>query len=390
VPPPKRTSLRKLRDAEGGIIDEALVLVFSAGQSFTGEDVVEFQIHGSPAVISSVLTCLGLMPGLRHAEAGEFSRRALENDRLDLAQLEGLGDLIEAETEAQRAQAMRIMSGALGDRVQAWRTLLVRAMALVEATIDFADEDVPVDVAPEVQDLLGRLLVEFERELEGVKAAQSIKDGFRVAIVGPPNVGKSTLLNHLAQREVAITSEFAGTTRDVIEVQLDIRGMPVIFLDTAGIRETSDEVEQIGIGRARSAADEADMRIYLIEDELSFVPQDVDSDLVFRAKDDDGRVAGISGKTGFGVSRLIEHVAEVFEERASAVGVAIKDRHRVALSSAAFAIRRALVSIESGMEDPELVAEELRAAVFSVESLVGHVDIEHILGEIFAKFCIGK
>jgi tRNA modification GTPase len=234
------------------------------------------------------------------------------------------------------------------------------------------------------------LLGEFERELEGVKAAQSIKDGFRVAIVGPPNVGKSTLLNHLAQREVAITSEFAGTTRDVIEVQLDIRGMPVIFLDTAGIRETSDEVEQIGIGRARSAADEADMRIYLIEDELSFVPQDVDSDLVFRAKDDDGRVAGISGKTGFGVSRLIEHVAEVFEERASAVGVAIKDRHRVALSSAAFAIRRALVSIESGMEDPELVAEELRAAVFSVESLVGHVDIEHILGEIFAKFCIGK
>ncbi|MCE8471849.1 50S ribosome-binding GTPase, partial [Rhodovulum sulfidophilum] len=220
------------------------------GASFTGEDVVEFQCHGSPATVSALLSALGCIDGLRLAEPGEFTRRALENGVLDLAQVEGLGDLLEAETEAQRRQALRVLSGALGAKVDRWREALIRAAALLEATIDFADEDVPVDVTPEVTGLLDEVAASLRSEIDGVSVAERIRDGFEVAIVGPPNAGKSTLLNHLAGREAAITSEHAGTTRDVIEVRMDLDGLPVTFLDTAGLRESADEVETIGIARA--------------------------------------------------------------------------------------------------------------------------------------------
>jgi len=246
----RQPKLARLTGSDGGLIDEALVLSFDDGQSFTGEQVVEFQVHGSPAIVAALLSELGSLDGLRLAEPGEFTRRALENGQLDLARVEGLADLIDAETEAQRKQALRVFSGALGKKADGWRTDLIRAAALLEATIDFADEDVPVDVTPEVTALVSGVRGELELEAQGVKAAERIRDGFEVAIVGPPNAGKSTLLNALAGREAAITSSVAGTTRDVIEVRMDLNGLPVTFLDTAGLRETTDEVEAVGVQRA--------------------------------------------------------------------------------------------------------------------------------------------
>ncbi len=236
LPAPHRAGLRRIV-ADGEVIDDGLVLVFPQGESFTGEPVVELQVHGSVAVAAALGRVLSAMPGLRLAEPGEFTRRALANGRLDLAQVEGLADLIDAETEAQRRQAERVLQGAVAERVAEWRKLLVRVTALVEATIDFADEDVPVNVAPEVEALLDRLGGELRREIAGSRVAERVRDGFEVAIVGAPNTGKSTLLNALAGREAALTSEVAGTTRDVIEVRMDLDGVPVTLLDTAGLHE---------------------------------------------------------------------------------------------------------------------------------------------------------
>ena len=263
--PPRGTILRVLRDEMGEPLDQALVLSFSAPNSFTGENVVEFQTHGSIAVVTAVLDSLSKINGLRLAEPGEFTRRALENGKLDLSQVEGLADLIDAETEAQRKQAHAVLSGGLGLLAERWRKDLIRAASLIEVTIDFADEDVPVDVTPEVTTLLSGVQLDLERECKGVVIAERIRHGFEVAIVGAPNVGKSTLLNALAGREAAITSEYAGTTRDVIEVRMDLGGLPVTLLDTAGLRETTDHVEGMGISLARKRAEEADMRVFLVE-----------------------------------------------------------------------------------------------------------------------------
>ena len=231
----KSMALRAVRTPEGDLLDQALVLTFVAGASFTGEDVVELQLHGSPAITQAVLRQLSLLEGFVAAEAGEFTRRALENGCLDLTQVEGLSDLIEAETEAQRIQAIRVFDGALGAKADVWRQRLIRAVSLVEATIDFADEDVPTDVMPEVKELLEAVRKELSLEAAGVEIAERVRDGFEVAIVGAPNVGKSTLLNAIAGRDAAITSEYAGTTRDIIEVKIDLGGLPVTFLDTAGL-----------------------------------------------------------------------------------------------------------------------------------------------------------
>jgi tRNA modification GTPase len=231
----------------------------------TGEQSAELQLHGSVAIIRSVLMTLSSISELREAEAGEFTRRALENGCLDLTQVEGLADLIESETEAQRRQAMRVLSGAIGDKASKWRTDLIRAAALIEATIDFADEEVPVDVSPEVLELLAGVMLDLEAEISGVRISERIRDGFEVAIVGRPNVGKSTLLNALAGREAAITSEIAGTTRDVIEVRMELAGLPVTLLDTAGLRETDDVVETAGVALAKKRAEQADLRLLMIE-----------------------------------------------------------------------------------------------------------------------------
>jgi tRNA modification GTPase len=389
---PVTRGVRALRDASGELLDEALILRFPEGKSFTGESVVELQLHGSPAVVNAVLRCLGDNFALRQAEAGEFTRRALENGRLNLAEVEGLADLIDAETESQRKQAVRVFSGALGALADSWRTRLIRAAALLEATIDFADEEVPVDVSPEVNDLLGQVRTEMTREAAGVRVAERVRDGFEVAIIGAPNVGKSTLLNRLAGRDVAITSEVAGTTRDVIEVQMDLDGLPVTLLDTAGVRDTDDIVEGLGVARAKERAERADFRIHLVMDPSEINRQLSPDDLVVQAKSDLGRGDGlaISGKTGAGIDALIECVRQRLQEKVGQIGIAMRERHRVAMVRAIGYLDDAVLALEAPDAMTDLVAEDLRSAIRAVDSIVGRVDVEHVLDEIFSSFCIGK
>lgn len=391
VPARRMACLRPLQDDDGGLIDEALVLTFDAGASFTGEAVVEFQYHGAPAITAALLRRLGDIAGLRLAQPGEFTRRAMENGRLDLAQVEGLADLIDAETEAQRLQAQRVLSGAMGETVDRWRAQLIRAASLLEVTIDFADEDVPEDVSGEVAMLLRDVVQDIERERAGIAVAERVRNGFEVAILGAPNVGKSTLLNAIAGREAAITSEFAGTTRDVIEVRMDLRGLPVTLLDTAGLRDTTDFVETIGIARALARAETADLRVFLIED-YAPVAMARAGDVILRAKMDvpDGEGAGVSGVTGAGVSELLDTIAERLTERAAMSGVATRERHRVAMDRAVVAIMAAESHAKAGVVRYDLAAEELRFAVRTLESLIGRVDVEALLDEIFASFCLGK
>ncbi len=392
VPTPRNAALRILCGRDGIRLDEALVLTFAQGHSFTGENIVEFHVHGSTAVVSAVLGALSKIDGLRPAEPGEFTRRALENGRLDLAQVEGLADLIDAETEAQRRQALRVLSGDLGKRAEAWRTALIRAAALLEATIDFADEEVPVDVSPEVTDLVTSVAQDLRREISGVTTAERIRSGFEVAIVGAPNVGKSTLLNALAGRDAAITSEVAGTTRDVIEVRMDLGGLPVTLLDTAGIRETDDVVESIGVERALSRAATADLRVFLITDDDSPDLEPEREDIVLQAKADlaTNPSQGISGKTGFGVSQLINRITEILSARASGAGIATRLRHKQAMERGLAALDSALVLLPQGEGTTDITSEEIRTAIRALDSLVGRIDIENILDEIFASFCLGK
>lgn len=389
IPQPGHTGLRIVRDGEE-VLDRALVLSFKAGHSFTGEDVVELQLHGSRAVVASVLNALGRIDGLRLAEPGEFTRRALENGQLDLTQVEGLADLIEAETEAQRRQALRVFSGELGKRTTAWRAKLMRAAALLAAVIDFSDEELPEDVSDEALELLREVREDLQREINGARAAETIRDGFEVAIVGSPNVGKSTLLNALAGREAAITSEIAGTTRDVIEIRMNLNGLPVTLLDTAGLRDSDDVVESIGIDRAIQRATEADLRVFLRFSGEAVPELHQEGDIVLAGKDDNGVLAGVSGKTGAGVKALEERIARELEGRASGAGLAIRERHRAAMERAVQALTAAERSIEDEHELLELVAEEVRSAVLALDTLIGRVNVEDLLGEIFASFCLGK
>ncbi len=392
LPAPRVVGLRRLNWG-GELLDEALVLRFSAGASFTGEPTVEFQTHGGPAVIGAVLRALSEQPGLRLAEPGEFTRRALENGVLDLVQVEGLADLIDAETEAQRRQALRVLSGAVGERLEHWRRDLIRAGALLEATIDFADEDVPVDVSPEVLALIDGLMAELDREAAGVRAAERIRDGFEVAIVGAPNAGKSTLLNQLAGREAAITSEIAGTTRDVIEVRMDIAGLPVTFLDTAGLRDTTDRLERAGIDRALSRARAADLRLFLTDGEAvpGLKPQDDDIVVVGKSDTKSGiHGLAVSGLTGAGVPELMARVGDILQARVASAGALVRERHRVAVVGAIAALAEARAEVIRGDSRVELAAEYLRTAARALDTLVGRVDVDHLLGEIFASFCIGK
>ncbi|NOX39589.1 MAG: tRNA uridine-5-carboxymethylaminomethyl(34) synthesis GTPase MnmE [Alphaproteobacteria bacterium] len=395
LPLPRQTGLRHLKHPDFGVLDAALVLVFAQGSSFTGEDVVEFHLHGSPAIISAVLMALGGFEGVRLAEPGEFTRRALENGCLDLAQVEGLGDLIEAETEIQRKQALRVFDGALGDLATSWRQDLIRAVSLLEATIDFVDEDVPIDVTPEVVDLIDKTSNSLIRESRGSHISERIRDGFEVAIIGPPNIGKSTLLNRLAGREAAITSEVAGTTRDVIEVRMDLDGFAVTFLDTAGIRDTDDKVEVLGVARARSRADQADLRVVLIEenytDDLGVMLDPDDLVMIGKAdKYNKNSVVGISGLTGLGVAGLVENIGKILQTRAAGAATATRIRHRLALDRAISLLESARDVVLSGPERAEFASEDLHQAIRSLDSLIGRVDVEHVLDEIFASFCLGK
>ncbi len=392
LPRPRHAALRQLRFSDVGFLDEALVLCFERGASFTGEDVVEFHVHGSIAVTRAVLSCLSSLPAVRMAEPGEFTRRALENGRLDLTQVEALGDLIEAETEAQRLQALRSLDGALGKAADQWRDKLIRAAALIEATIDFADEDVPEDVTPEVRSLITEVLNSISEQRRGFSAAERIRTGFEVAIVGPPNAGKSTLLNVLAGRDAALTSEIAGTTRDVIELRMDLGGLPVTLLDTAGLRETEDQLEQMGIDRARARADAADLRIFLLEPGGAPALPPKPNDIVAYGKCDlygcEG--LGVSGLTGQGIDELIARVVDVLEQRSQQAGLVAHIRQDASLAGAEDGLAQALVLLTQGSDVYELVSEELRFVVRALESLVGRIDVETLLDEIFSRFCLGK
>ncbi len=393
LPEPRRAGLRRLASLSGAVLDEALVLTFTSDASFTGEDVVELQLHGSIAVVQAVLSELGKLKNLRMAEPGEFTRRALENERLDLAQVEGLADLLDAETEAQRKQALTVLSGALGKVAEGWRRDLIRAAALLEATIDFADEEVPENVTPEVTELVARVMDSLGREISGTRIAERIRDGFEIAIIGPPNVGKSTLLNALSGREAAITSEVAGTTRDVIEVQMDLSGIPVTLLDTAGIREGGDAVEVIGIERAIERATAADLRVFLLEKEGQFVgvaPEKDDIVAIGKADLNNSGSFALSGKTGQGVDELILRIVSVLDEKVKSVGIATRERHRQEMQRAYDALASGRIEIEYGVDRTEMAAEELRTAIRALDSLVGRVDVEMILDEIFSSFCLGK
>lgn len=388
----KGRGLRVLTDLACRHLDEGLVLSFAAPASFTGENVIEFQVHGSTAVVSSLLDTLSQLEGLRLAEPGEFTRRALENGKLDLAQVEGLADLIDAETEAQRRQAQVVLAGGLGKLAEQWRLDLIRAASLIEVTIDFADEDVPVDVTPEVTELLAGVARDLRRETQGVKIAERIRAGFEVAIIGAPNVGKSTLLNTLAGREAAITSEYAGTTRDVIEVRMELSGLPVTLLDTAGLRETDDHVEGIGIELARKRADQADLRVFLAEPDEALDMELRDGDIRLSPKADmrPDLAGAISGKTGAGVDQLVSHISDVLKTRSTQVGVATRARHRDMMLSALSSLTEAQTVLKRGSEFYDLAAEDMRSAIRSLEMLVGRVGVEDLLDEIFSSFCLGK
>jgi tRNA modification GTPase len=392
----RRAVLRTLHNPDTGeAIDSALVLRFAAPASFTGEEVVELQLHGSLAVVRAVTEVLTRLPGLRQAEPGEFTRRALMNGRLDLAQVEGLGDLIEAETEAQRRAALRMMQGAVGRLAGEWREGLVGALALVEASIDFGDEDIPDDLRPQVLPRLAVVRASMARELAGGAMAERLREGFEVALVGAPNAGKSTLLNALAGRDVAITSELAGTTRDVIEVRMDLRGLPVTLLDTAGLRATGDAVERIGVARARDRAAAADLRVVLVEgagDAAALGLEIGPEDLVVRAKADLAPGAGlaVSGLTGAGIPELLDRIAAVLEMRAAGAGSLSHARQREAIGRAVVALDAAAGFLGTEPPQPELAADSLQQALRALDFLMGRVDVEAVLDVIFASFCLGK
>ncbi|GAB5447210.1 MAG: tRNA uridine-5-carboxymethylaminomethyl(34) synthesis GTPase MnmE [Gymnodinialimonas sp.] len=372
----------------GEVLDRGLVLAFKGPASFTGEDTVELQLHGSVAVVRAVEDAIRATGLARMAEAGEFTQRALLNDMLDLTQVEGLGRLIDAETEAQRQVAQASFEGGLSGKSAGWRAKLIRAAALLEASIDFVDEDVPVDVTPEVRELLEGLRREFDGEITGARVAERLGHGFEVALIGAPNAGKSTLLNALAGRDIAITSDVAGTTRDVIEARLDVSGLPVTFLDTAGLRETEDTVERIGVDRAVDRALAADLRVLLETDDWVEPEALVGHiDLRCRAKADQG--GGISGITGVGIDDLLRDIEQTLGERMAKVRSAVTERQREGIEGAWRALGVALDVLNSTGE-LELVAEHTREAQRLLDSVIGHVDVENLLGEIFSRFCIGK
>ncbi|ABS62892.1 tRNA modification GTPase TrmE [Parvibaculum lavamentivorans DS-1] len=398
---PREAMLCRFRDPEThAALDRGLAIFFPAPASFTGEDVVELHIHGGRAVIAAMLRALGQLPGLRAAQPGEFTRRAFENGKLDLTEVEGLADLIDAETEAQRAQALRQMEGALGQLYEAWRARLMRALAYAEAEIDFPDEEVPGDLIAKLGPDIEALETEIAAHLDDGRRGEQLRDGVEVAIVGPPNAGKSSLLNRLAGREAAIVSDEAGTTRDVLEVRLDIGGVPVTLADTAGLREAAGAIEQEGVRRALARAEAADLRIVMVAPGVSGIgngfalarPDDlrVLNKVDLGAEVPDG-VIGISALTGQGIdaleAALAARVGSAYEAREHPV--ITRARHREGLADCAASLARAEAALKAG-RDAELVAEDLRLAARALGRITGRVDVEDLLDVIFRDFCIGK
>jgi tRNA modification GTPase len=419
VPEPRRATLMTFVDpASGEKIDRGMLVFFPAPGSFTGEDYAEFHLHGSRAIAAAMIEALSTSPGARPAEPGEFTRRAFINGKIDLAQVEGIGDLIEAETAWQHRQALRQMEGVLGRQAGLWRQALIEASALVEAEIDFSDEaDVPAETSRRIADILRPIAGALETELASARAGELVREGLTIVIAGRPNAGKSTLLNALARRDIAIVSPVPGTTRDILEAHLDLAGFRVTLIDTAGMHATEDEIEQIGVDRAVARARTADLVLWLSDMMAPVSPPSNFADLVIWKiltkidlrpgaaldHDDSGsnRSSGfphpalapdtlaISAETGENLDLLLERISGFAASQTFGGfgGLITRERHRAAFASAAQALGRIL-------DDPnapvELLAEDLRVARFSLERLMGTVDVEDILGDIFVRFCIGK
>jgi tRNA modification GTPase len=419
IPEPRKAALARVRDPfTGETIDEALALWFPGPKSETGEDMAELQLHGGRAVVAAALTVLGRLDGFRMAEPGEFTRRAFENGRLDLTAVEGLADLIFAETEAQRRQAYRHLKGLLGERAETWRARLIEALALVEARIDFSDEaDVPEDLIGPALDIAQSLRAEIEEALAGAARSERLREGLVIAIAGPPNAGKSTLFNRIARREAAIVSPIPGTTRDVIEIHLDLNGYPVTVLDTAGIRESDDPVEQEGVRRARARAADADLVLWVVEAGPTKVDELIHSmgaqkqagqeawlvrnkaDLVNYNKAESiineqeyqfTNTFLVSATANEGMNEVMNHVSQYTGAFfAGSEGALItRERHRKALEETLAALDRAMKEGCADCED--IIAEELRLASRALGRLTGRIDVEDILDVIFRDFCIGK
>ncbi len=398
APPPRRASLRWLRDAAGAALDQALVLWLPGPNSATGEDMAEFHTHGGRAVIDGVLAALCALPGLRLAEPGEFSRRAFDTGRLDLTQVEAMADLIAAETAAQRRQALDQMGGRLTAPIEGWRDALVQALAHLEADLDFPDEDLPEGVAAAILPRLRVLAAEMAAALDDGGCGERLRDGITVALLGPPNAGKSSLLNALARRDAVIVAPTPGTTRDVVEVPLDLGGYPVLLADTAGLRDSRDAVEAEGMRRALARAEAADVRLVLYDAAAGAVPEALrpllgegsllianKADLLSAGAAPEG--LAVSAQTGQGLDRLIahltDHVAAAMDGRTAPI--ITRARHRAAITEAQTALQRALAAAA-----PELLAEDVRLALRALGRITGRVDVEDLLDVIFADFCIGK
>ena len=385
LPRSRHAYLREIRDTDE-ILDRALVMWFEEGHSFTGEELAEIHLHGAPVIVRRLGQIL-TSRGLRLAEAGEFTRRAFLNGRMDLSEVEGLGDLLAAETEAQRRLALRVSSGELARKADHWRSLLIRAGALVESSVDFADEDVPEDVPGEVFELLAELRRDLKEQIAGYAAAERIRNGFEVAVIGPPNAGKSSLINRIARREVALVSDIAGTTRDIIELRLDIRGLAVTLLDTAGLRTSEDVVENLGIDRARSRAAGADLRLHLSPEGKKDDSLWQEGDILVATKSDlHKRAAGlpVSSLTSEGLDLLINQVFDTLSVRAASAALISHQRQLTALSEA----YEGLAGVDN--LPPELVAEAIRRTASSLDRLLGRIGAEDYLDVIFTSFCIGK
>jgi tRNA modification GTPase len=396
LPPPRQARLRRLYAPDGEEIDEGLVVWFPGPGSYTGEDAAEFQVHGGRAVLGALLEALNAL-GLRLGEPGEFTRRAFEHGRLDLAQAEAVADLVDAETEAQRRQALAQLEGRLSGVQARWREALVEALALFEAAVDFPDEEVPADVAAGARPVLQRLIEELEAAAADVARGERVREGYRIALVGAPNAGKSTLLNALARREAAIVTDIPGTTRDVIEAPLQLGGYKAVVADTAGLREAGDVVEAEGVRRAAAWAETADLRIWLVDGAApppprpSFLNAD---DLVLSTKRDLKEGAYDLPGTPFTVRSpndmawlertLTERVVEALA--GAEPPAATRLRHRALLEEAAGRLRAALAEAHR----LELAAEDVRLAARALDRITGRVDPEAVLGKIFASFCIGK
>ncbi|TNE40224.1 MAG: tRNA uridine-5-carboxymethylaminomethyl(34) synthesis GTPase MnmE [Alphaproteobacteria bacterium] len=404
LPEPRRATLRNLYGkSENSLIDQSLVLAFPGPDSFTGEDVVELHLHGGPAILNALFAELSVMEGLRMAEPGEFARRAFEHGKMDLTAAEGLGDLVNAETEAQARQALRQMEGELGRLYDGWRGELTTALAHLEADIDFPDEDLPDGVAAAIAPKMAALAAEIAAHLADGHRGEKIRDGLDVVILGAPNVGKSSLLNALARRDAAIVSDQAGTTRDIVEVPMDIAGFSVTLADTAGLRVSGDAIEQEGVRRARARAEKADLRVLMtttddpaLPEEFAGLYRDGDFHLVNKADllaEGSMPVAGpitpllISVKTGAGIEAFLSRLEQDVTARLDLSGAPAltRLRHRTALEEC----YAALLRFETA-PDPELAAEDIRLAVRALGRITGRVDVEDILDIVFGDFCIGK